>query len=63
MSVAPPAQVAKLLDRRVCVLYIVFDRQSGRIIYADIASQTPQDTGYFEGKQFGVRPAVCWLMR
>lgn len=59
VSVTPPTQVAKLLDLRVCVLYIVFDRQPGRIIYAHVASQTPQDTGYLEGKQFGIRPAVC----
>lgn len=50
VSVTPAAQVAELLDLGMCVLHIVFDRQSTRVVYAYVASKTPEDAGDLEGE-------------
>lgn len=52
MAIAPPAQVAELLDLRMRLLHIVFHRQAGGIVDANIAAQTPKDAADLVGEQF-----------
>jgi hypothetical protein len=52
MTIAPSAQIAEFLDFRVVLLDVVFHGQAGRIVYANIAAQTPEDAADLVGKQF-----------
>jgi hypothetical protein len=54
MSVAPPAQIAEFLDFGMRVSNIIFHRQAGGIVDANVTAQTPENAADLEGEQFGV---------
>jgi hypothetical protein len=54
VPIAPTTQVAEFLDLGMRVLHIIFHRQAGRIIDADVAAKTPQNAANLEGEKFGI---------
>jgi hypothetical protein len=50
MAIAPAAEVAKLLDFGVVVLDVVFYGEAGWVEDADVAAESKEDAGGFEGE-------------
>jgi hypothetical protein len=55
VSIAPSTQVTEFLDLGMCVLHVIFHGQARRVIYADVAAQTPENAANLEGEKFRIR--------
>ena len=49
VAVAPSTELSQLLHLLVHMLYIILDRQTRRIIHADIAAQAKENARGFQG--------------
>jgi hypothetical protein len=55
VAVAPAAEISELLHFLVVVLDIIFDREAGWVVDADIATKAEEDPGGFECEEARVR--------
>lgn len=54
VAIAPSTQVTEFLDLGMRVLHVIFHRQAGRIINADVAAKTPENAADLEGEKFRI---------
>ena len=51
VAITPAAEISEFLHFLMIVLDIIFDRQTGRIEYADIAAESEENTRRFERQE------------
>jgi hypothetical protein len=55
MSIAPFTQFAQLLHFWMCMLYVVFDRKTGRVIHAHVTAKSEEDSTGLVREQARIR--------
>lgn len=54
VAITPSAELSELLHLLVCMLHVILDREPIGIIYTNVATESKEDAGRFEGNEPGV---------